>query len=625
MDKQINEADLLALIRTLPIQMDDSYRIEEEIAYNSEVDKNSYVRIVNNEIVVQYSPTYVNKSLTIQAEAPINLKINQLEAGSKVSLSRGDRVTWIANHPPLFEINVSDDEMSVYLTVYHKERYAYKIKDTQPCEHLIVTLEEDKNQVLSTLTSADIMIKLQDLNIKGKIEYGHIFKEVMAPSAQPIIILQGQKPTPGQDAELKLFFSDRIESKLNGKENTVDFRDHLFIPQVNPGDLIARKKEAIYGEPGINVYGHIILPEPPKDIIILAKDNVEMNAAGEIFALTAGRPQVLGHRVKYFNISKEFVVPGDVSMETGNITFSGDVVVYGHVLDNMIIESLGNVYVMGNVHQSTITATGSIFIQGNVTNSFLYSGYFGVVFNRLYGAAKDLADTILNLKDATNVILNILKARGKSAREGFILNSLIETKYHSFYSQIRVILHIFRSLESEQVIPEWREFKRMLEAYIQPMYMSNYSTIEGLTAFESMARDIYMNIELMQEHSERIEINQCAGSTLKSNGDIKVLKEGTVQSFLFAKNQIVYEHLDSVCRGGEIEAGHSVHLIAVGGRSGTETIIKANKNIFAKKIFMAKVCIGSGTEHIYNPLKDVIVSSDRGRLRVQGESLGLVD
>jgi uncharacterized protein (DUF342 family) len=105
---------------------------------------------------------------------------------------------------------------------------------------------------------------------------------------------------------------------------------------------------------------------------------VEISAKGEIIALASGRPKILGQDVRYIDISKEFVVNGDVDMRTGNITFSGDVIIYGDVLDHMIIESLGNVYITGNVYNSTITATGSIIIKGNVTNSHLYSGYFGL-------------------------------------------------------------------------------------------------------------------------------------------------------------------------------------------------------------------------------------------------------
>lgn len=64
----------------------------------------------------------------------------------------------------------------------------------------------------------------------------------------------------------------------------------------------------------------------------------------------------------------------------------------------MIIESLGNVYVEGSVYNSTITATGSIVVKGNVVNSNLYSGYFGVMYNRIFNCSKLLIEEAMLLK-----------------------------------------------------------------------------------------------------------------------------------------------------------------------------------------------------------------------------------
>jgi hypothetical protein len=41
---------------------------------------------------------------------------------------------------------------------------------------------------------------------------------------------------------------------------------------------------------------------------------------------------------------------------TGNIVFAGDVIIYGDVMDKMIIESPGNIYVSGSVFNSTFNS-----------------------------------------------------------------------------------------------------------------------------------------------------------------------------------------------------------------------------------------------------------------------------
>lgn len=68
---------------------------------------------------------------------------------------------------------------------------------------------------------------------------------------------------------------------------------------------------------GYNVFGELIKPNPPKDITIIAKENVIITADGEVFAEKEGRPRVTGTTVKYFDITTKFVVTGDVDLKTG--------------------------------------------------------------------------------------------------------------------------------------------------------------------------------------------------------------------------------------------------------------------------------------------------------------------
>jgi uncharacterized protein (DUF342 family) len=601
MGNRISESELLSIIRTLPSAL-DGLNFQTETHIERAVDLESWIKVVNNEIVVQYSGNYVEDSLSILAEEPVILKVNHIPVRSKVSLQHGDQITWSVKDLPLFELLVTPDEMKVYLTVHDKERYAYKLKDTPPRQHAMVEIIEDKQKTVSTLTPSDIMIKLQKLNITKNIDYVSISNEVLSPTQQPVLIAQGLLPIPGQDADLTLYFEDKA---------------------VKTGDLIAKKKEPIAGIPGYNVYGQILFPAPPKDIQIASKNNVKITASGEIYALASGRPKILGQDVKYFDISKELVVNGNVDKKTGNITFSGDVIIYGDVSDQMIIEALGSVYIMGNVKHSTITATGNITVKGNVTNSHLYSGYFGVVFNRLYSQTKKIVDVLANLLDAANYTLRLLEDQGRSSAEGAILHVLIQSKFPTIYNQINVILTVFQGIKREIALPDWNEYKQSLIELKQLASILNTCTLQTVAKTLACAKQIYSNVELMQEQSIVIEIAQCTGSTLKSNGDIKVRKEGSVQSHLFAKDQIIYDHLDSVCRGGELEAGNSIYLIAVSGSSGAETTLIANKKIMAKKIYLAKVCIGKWVEYIYEPLQDVTVFSEKGRIKIQGERITL--
>jgi uncharacterized protein (DUF342 family) len=196
---------------------------------------------------------------------------------------------------------------------------------------------------------------------------------------------------------------------------------------------------------------------------------------------------VTGNQIKYFEINTAYIVPGNVDLQTGNIVFAGDVIVYGDVMDNLIIKSLGNIYVGGSVFNSTLTASGSIAVKGNVLGSNLYSGNFG----------------------------------------------------------------------------------------------------------------------MDQESQVQININQGQNSTLKSNGDILIRKEGVIHCDLYSAGNIVFSLDNSVCRGSRLEAGDTISAMYVGGITGVRTSLKAAKKIIVKKMFEGRVIVGRQSMDIFESVEDM--------------------
>ena len=82
------------------------------------------------------------------------------------------------------------------------------------------------------------------------------------------------------------------------------------------------------------------------------------------------------------------------------------------------------------MYRSTIPATGSIVIKGNIISSKLFSGYFGVIFNRLYIHTKKMAELLQGLLEASQLLLQLVEAKGKSSPVHQIVLMLIETKFN---------------------------------------------------------------------------------------------------------------------------------------------------------------------------------------------------
>ncbi|GGG25641.1 DUF342 domain-containing protein [Paenibacillus abyssi] len=595
--EQITEYELTLLIKQLNLDELETDPAEEQInvTIDSNIDgaslkQNGWIQVADHTIVVQ-DPNDGGKPPVISSLAPVKLKINDIEILTEAAVTSTDRIEWEIVEKNLFEISVSEDKLFAYFQLISKERYAWRLIDVEPVPMIIIMAEEDRDIVLQTLHLSDVVMKLEQKLIRSNLDIPSIQQELMNPTYKSVLVAEGKPAAPGQDAQLDIYFSEQVESHFSELGGSVDFRNHLHIPSVKSGDLIAKKTPMVDGIPGYDVFGNVIIPAPPKDIIIVTKSNVEMTPDGEIFARKEGRPRLTGGKIKTLDISTSYIVSGDVDIETGNIVFSGDVTVYGNVTDNMIVESLGNVYVIGGVYNSTITATGSIHVKGNVIGSKLYSGYFGVMFNRLYHTSKHLSEKIEKLLAASKMLGEALESQKQTIRYGQIVLILMENKFKDISVTIRDLLYVITNIQHLKKEAN-QKLKEMCEIFFQPVTLLEMATYSFVQSFLVLLKDTHQEIASMQEENVHISINQCQNSELKSNGDILIHREGVLLSDLFSTGNIIFKHESSVCRGSQLDAEGSISAKIVGGQTGVNTILRARKQVAVKQMYTGKVCVG---------------------------------
>ncbi|WP_438351179.1 FapA family protein [Paenibacillus sp. FA6] len=347
----------------------------------------------------------------------------------------------------------------------------------------------------------------------------------------------------------------------------------------------------------------MLLSDPVKDIRIVGKDNVEITLDSIVIAKKEGRPRVTGNQIKYFDINTSYLVPGNVDVQIGNIVFSGDVIVYGDVMDNMIIESLGNIYVAGSVFNSTLTATGSIAVMGNVIGSNLYSGYFGMLYNRLYKCSKQLMDILKEMIESTNILLNEIVKKKMQATYGQVLLLITESKYQQVWDLVKELLGVITIIQPYNE-DELQQLKNYLEIFLQQTKIVEIMTAVRMENFLRVLKETFMRVALSQESQVQININQSQNSTLKSNGDIFIRKEGVIQCDLYSEGNIIFYLYNSVCRGSKLEAGDTISVMNVGGITGVGTTLKATKKIIVKKMFEGRVIIDRLSIDIFEPIED---------------------
>ncbi|WP_256759351.1 FapA family protein [Cohnella sp. WQ 127256] len=608
MKKHISETELITLIDQLNLD-----KMEEHSAFSEmgtdEIDPNDpaykqdgSIRIHNQKIHVQ-DPINGGDFAVIYPMSPLKLYINDKEVFGESEVSAEDRISWEIEQLPLFEVMISEDKLIAHFHLHAKERYCSRIADTDPAHRLIVKAEEDMGMVLKTVQLGDVVAKLEEMSIKARIEFAAIQQELLLPTYLPIVVARGKAPVLGKDARLEIYFSQQVESEFFEVDGSIDFRNHLRIPSVKEGELMARKIPLVDGIAGYDVRGSITLPTPPKDLFMVAKDNVELTADGSVIARIQGRPRITGSKIKIFDVSTSYVVSGDVDIETGNIVFSGDVIVHGDVTDNMIIESLGNVYVYGSVYNSTITATGSINVRGNVIASKLYSGYFGVLFNRLYHTSKMLCDYMEKLLVASKLLTEALEAKNQSVRYGQIVLLLMETKMKEIPEAIKELQYVISNIQHIKQ-EEYEKLKEVSEIFSQPTKLLEMVTYGCVQSFLALLQDTHSEVARMQEENVEISVNQCQNSELKSNGDIVINRDGVLLCELFSARNIVFVSDNSICRGSRLEAGDSISAKVIGGQTGAISMLKAKRKVKVQKMFSGRICIGKYCKDVFELVED---------------------
>jgi uncharacterized protein (DUF342 family) len=613
MKRYISEAELTTLIKQLNIdQPDDASSGEILIEGSKSFDENFNVQDgwiqVNDSRIIVRNPVGIGEYPTVSATEPIKLFINDKEVFSETAVSEADSIHWELEEKPLFEIAISDDKLFAYFILHSKHRCPWRLVNQLPANRMTLTIEDDKNIVLETVHLGDVVTKLEQMSVNAHIEFAAIQQELLHPTHQPVIAAKGKESVPGIDARLELYFSQQVESHFFEVDGSVDFRNHLRIPTVNRGDAMARKIPLVNGTPGYDVLGSVSMPATPKDIHMVAKPSVELTQDGVVIARKQGRPRITGGKIKTFDVSTSYIVTSNVDIQTGNIVFSGDVIVYGDVTDNMIIESLGNVYVYGSVYNSTITATGSINVRGNVMASKLYSGYFGVLFNRLYNTSKLLCDNTEKLLAASKLLSDVLQSKKLEVRYGQIILLLLENKFKEILPLIEELLIVISNIQHIKQ-EEYVKLKEVAGIFLQPTKVLEIASYSFVQSFLTLLQDTHQEVARMQEETVEISITQCHKSELKSNGDILIHRDGVLLSDLFSTRNIIFLHDNGVCRGSHLDAGDSIKAKVIGGQTGAISVLKAKRKVDVRKMYSGRVCIGKYCKDVFDVIENTIFDS----------------
>lgn len=214
------------------------------------------------------------------------------------------------------------------------------------------------NEILKLLKMEGVVHGINQENIERAIFEG-IFDV-------PVEVATWTPPEPGKDAKINYYVNIESKKVSFGESETVDFHKVINIENVVKGQVLASKTPPTKGIPGKTVRGKIIPTTDGKDVSLqsLAGNNVEVSADGlELIAKEQGQVVFKQNKI---HIEKVLEILSDVSTETGDIEFIGNVVIRGSVRDTFKVKAGGNVDIFGTVEKAEIIAEGNVIVRTGI-------------------------------------------------------------------------------------------------------------------------------------------------------------------------------------------------------------------------------------------------------------------
>jgi hypothetical protein len=246
---------------------------------------------------------------------------------------------------------------------------------------------------------------------KSGVEYG--FQEEALQKAldndrygEMLVAAKGDQPLNGNDGYID--YKVRISKKIEFKEDEsgkVDFLAKDLIENVVQGQVLAELMPPEKGTQGRTIYNKLLPATNGSPIELKAgKGTILSENSRQLIAEKNGQVVFIGGRV---NVEENYVVGGDVGLDTGNIMFLGSVTIRGSVSDNMEVKAAGNIEVAGSVQKAHLEAEGDIIVRQGIV------GRDGAVIESTTGSvfAKFVQNTSISVEKDVVVAEGILHSK----------------------------------------------------------------------------------------------------------------------------------------------------------------------------------------------------------------------
>ncbi len=208
------------------------------------------------------------------------------------------------------------------------------------------------------ITEAGVRFGLKN-NLLKDLAFNHDYHK-------PYLVAEGQKPTEGTDGYLLYHFNrDKKTRKPKQMEDgRVDYHNLDLFETVFSGANLVTTIHPVQGTDGMNVYN---IPIPAKKVkppqpLPRGKNTTLSEDGDHLYAAISGQINFDGKRL---SISPLLEVDS-VDNSTGNVHFTGSVVIKHNVASGFTVVAENDIEVAGVVEGANISAGGNVLIRGGV-------------------------------------------------------------------------------------------------------------------------------------------------------------------------------------------------------------------------------------------------------------------
>jgi len=245
-----------------------------------------------------------------------------------------------------------------------------------------ITIDGDEMGATAEITAAQggkhlsakaILTSAQEAGVKKGFSKEELVKLArLAAKEKPnhqvtLQIASGKLAINGKDAEIKALVESaqsRILRPKKRKGGSVDMRDLGDIICVKVGDPVAKKSPLTTGKKGYTVTATSLPPVPGNDVPLVSGEGTAISPSNQNILISekVGLPKKIPNGMEIDEIYKI----KNVTIATGNINFTGSVIIDGDVNEGMKVIASGDITIGGFVESATIEAGGDVTISGGI-------------------------------------------------------------------------------------------------------------------------------------------------------------------------------------------------------------------------------------------------------------------